>query len=238
MQTKEYAQTVKMLKTKVSEMCERGQKEILLTERFFKEKPVAPGGTLDELNEKVKRCRKCPLGASRIKAVFGVGNRKAKVMFIGEGPGYDEDRQGEPFVGRAGKLLDKMMASIGLDREKVYIANVVKCHPMIDPKDPEKRGNDRPPSPEEAAKCLPYLRGQINIIDPAILCILGATAMRNVLGIEDPIGKVRGRFMDFDEGKRRMLVTYHPAALLRNPSFKVKSWEDLKLLRDAIKKLS
>lgn len=238
MNTAEYVSTIRMLKSKIKELRERGQKEILLYEKILEKKPVVPGETLEQLKLRVNNCKKCLLGYTRIKAVFGMGNEKARIMFIGEGPGYEEDRQGLPFVGKAGKLLDKMMASIDLNREKVYIANVVKCHPMIDPSDPDKRGNDRPPTEEEASKCIAYLHSQIKIINPDILCILGATAMKRVLGIEDPIGSVRGRFMDYDDGRRRVLVTYHPAALLRNPSLKVKSWEDLKLLRDAIKKLS
>jgi DNA polymerase len=258
----EYYKVVRALKNRVQELADSGKREILVSKKVSRivknmsvqenaaktntsmpkpvnkiAAPVTPYNTgLNDLKKQVENCRKCPLGISRIKTVFGDGNPNAPVMFIGEGPGYDEDRQGLPFVGRAGKLLDKMMEAIQLNRANAYIANVVKCHPMIDPSDPEKRGNDRPPEPKEANACIEYLNKQIEIINPKIICILGSTAMRFVLGIEEPIGAVRGKLMEVNG--RTVIVIYHPAALLRNPSIKVKSWEDLKLLRDALKKLT
>ena len=200
---------------------------------------------LERLRAHIGDCRRCPLGASRIKLAFGVGNPDARVMFVGEGPGYAEDRQGEPFVGPAGQLLDKILTATGLSRHGaapsdkwVYIANVVKCHPMIDPTDNTKRGNDRPPTPDEMAVCSPFLMAQIRIIRPAFLVTLGNTAGKALLQTEEGISKFRGRWRDFtppDGGPTiRLLPTYHPAALLRNPSLKKDVWEDMKLLKAAL----
>jgi DNA polymerase len=181
---------------------------------------------LDALEKNMLDCHKCPLGNSRIKLVYGVGNPDARLMFVGEGPGYDEDRQGEPFVGKAGQLLNKIIEAMGLKRENVYIANVVKCHPVIDAADIEKRGNDRPPSPEEVAACLPYLEKQIDIIKPAVICALGNSAVHHLLKMEEGITKLRGRFFDYRGIK--LMPTYHPAALLRNPLLKKDTWSDVK----------
>ncbi|MBN1822801.1 MAG: uracil-DNA glycosylase [Endomicrobiales bacterium] len=189
--------------------------------------------TLDELKAKMRGCVKCRLGKSRLNLVFGTGDPKAGLMFVGEGPGFDEDHRGEPFVGRAGQLLTKIIESIGLTREKVYIANIVKCHPMIDPSDPEKRGNDRPPAPDEAEACLPFLEKQIELINPKIICTLGNSAAKWLLGMELGITKIRGKFYEY---KNTMLMpTYHPAALLRNPSLKKDVWEDMKKIRSELK---
>ncbi len=183
----------------------------------------------------IGNCQRCHLGSTRTQLVFGVGNPNASVMFIGEGPGYEEDRKGEPFVGKAGQLLDKILASIGLDRTKVYIANIVKCHPMVDPSKPDLRGNDRPPTPEEMQECLPFLKKQIEIIHPAIIVLLGATAAKALLNTFEGITKLRGRLREVAliDGKSpiKVLPTYHPAALLRNPDLKKDVWEDMKLLR-------
>jgi DNA polymerase len=176
----------------------------------------------------------CPLGDTRTKLVFGVGNPEADIMFIGEGPGFEEDRQGEPFVGKAGQLLDKILAAIGLDRTRVYIANIVKCHPMIRPDQPEARGNDRPPAPAEIEKCLPFLKEQIKIIRPRVIVTLGATATRALLGTSQGITALRGKWTEIsvEEGGRiPVLPTFHPAALLRDPNLKKDVWEDMKLLR-------
>lgn len=200
---------------------------------------------LERLRAHIGDCRRCPLGASRIKLAFGVGNPNARVVFVGEGPGYAEDRQGEPFVGPAGQLLDKILTATGLSRQPtvpadrwVYIANVVKCHPMIDPTDNTKRGNDRPPTPEEMSVCAPFLMAQIRIIRPAFLVPLGNTAGKALLKTEEGISKFRGRWRDFsppDGGPTiRLLPTYHPAALLRNPNLKKDVWEDMKLLKAAL----
>lgn len=188
--------------------------------------------------ETIGDCHLCPLGNTRKKLVFGVGNPNAQVMFVGEGPGYEEDRQGEPFVGKAGQLLDKILAAIHLDRTKVYIANIVKCHPMIDPSDPEKRGNDRPPEPSEMEKCLPFLLEQIRIIQPKIIVTLGATATKALLNTTEGITRLRGKLISKNliDGAPAISVlpTYHPAALLRNPDLKKDVWEDMKRLRSLL----
>lgn len=195
---------------------------------------------LAKLREEVINCKKCELGYSRIKAVFGAGNPNAKVMFVGEGPGWEEDHRGEPFVGKAGQLLDKILASINLDRTKVYIANVVKCHPMINPQTPDARGNDRPPTAKEISACRFYLEEQIRIIKPLCIVTLGNTATKFILNSNDGVSKLRGKiyeigksfFFDFDI---KVIPTYHPAALLRNPFLKKETWQDMKMLRDFLK---
>lgn len=212
-----------------------------------------PAGTskadqLARLRADIGDCQRCPLGASRIQLTFGVGNPDARVLFIGEGPGYAEDRQGEPFVGPAGKLLDKILAATDLSRQPtapawkwVYIANMVKCHPMIDPSDNTQRGNDRPPTPEEMAVCSPFLMEQIRIIRPLFIVALGATAGKALLRTEEGISKFRGRWVDFsppgdDTLRVRLMPTYHPAALLRNPNLKKDVWEDMKQVKAALEK--
>jgi uracil-DNA glycosylase family 4 len=215
---------------------------------------------LQALYERYKDCTRCQLGHSRIKFVFGVGNPNSEVLFIGEGPGYEEDRRGEPFVGKSGQLLDKMMAAIGLSRQSnAYIANIVKCHPMTNPQTPEARGNDRPPSPEEVSTCAPILLQQIAIMQPRVIMTLGSPSTKMILHTKDAITGLRGKIVPFDvdyfyppitdmeelqideetrDTLRRMQVipTYHPAALLRNPNLKPESWSDLKLLRDTLAK--
>ncbi len=167
-----------------------------------------------------------------------MGNPEAEVMFVGEGPGFDEDRQGEPFVGKAGQLLDKIISAIGLDRTKVYIANVVKCHPMVDPSTPEQRGNDRPPTPEEMETCSPFLREQIRIISPKVIVTLGATATKALLGRREGITSLRGQLFDFKVSEEapsiKLLPTFHPAALLRDENLKRPVWEDMKLLKNTL----
>lgn len=175
--------------------------------------------TLSELYDRIHTCTKCPLGHTRTNFVFGVGNPRAEIMFIGEAPGRDEDLKGEPFVGRAGQLLDKMLAAIELDRTQVYIANILKCRPP----------DNRDPLPEESEACLPHLAEQIRLIAPPFLVCLGRVSAQILLDTKTPISKLRGRWFEF--GASRMLVTFHPAALLRNPDWKRDSWEDLKDLR-------
>lgn len=150
--------------------------------------------------------------------MFGVGNRSAQWMVIGEAPGADEDRQGEPFVGRAGQLLNSMLKSIGLAREQVYIANILKSRPP----------NNRDPRPEEVRACIPYLFRQIELVDPQLILCVGRIAAQTLLQTDTPIGKLRGRLHRI-AGNRPMIVTYHPAYLLRSPGEKRKSWEDLVL---------
>ncbi|GIZ51506.1 hypothetical protein NCCP691_15200 [Noviherbaspirillum aridicola] len=174
------------------------------------------------LKASVAGCVKCGLCQGRTHTVFGVGDEKAKWLFIGEGPGRNEDLQGEPFVGQAGKLLDNMLAAIGLRRgENAYIANVVKCRPTDD------SGRDRPPAPDEAAACLPYLERQIALIRPTVLVALGKTAALSLLGLDPdtPVSRLRGKVHRY--AGLPLIVTYHPAYLLRNLPEKRKAWEDL-----------
>lgn len=175
--------------------------------------------TLDELKQVVAYCQRCPLATTRTQVVFGEGNPEAEIMFIGEGPGYYEDQQGRPFVGRAGQLLDKMLAAIGLSRQEVYIANVVKCRPP----------NNRDPLPEEAEACRDYLRWQYKIIRPKIIVCLGAVSARNIIAPDFSITRERGKWVR--KAGVWILPTYHPAALLRDPAKKRESWEDLQSLR-------
>ncbi|MFO7897542.1 MAG: uracil-DNA glycosylase [Planctomycetota bacterium] len=174
---------------------------------------------LDELFESMKDCHSCPLAESRNRLVFGEGNPDARLVFVGEAPGREEDRQGRPFVGRAGRLLTKMIHAMGLEREDVYIGNILKCRP------PE----NRTPTLPEMATCMPYIVQQIEIIEPEVICALGATALKGLL--RDPkasIGRLRGRFTDWRGTK--LMPTYHPAYLLRSPDQKRKAWEDLQAI--------
>ncbi|PIS47050.1 MAG: uracil-DNA glycosylase [Elusimicrobia bacterium CG08_land_8_20_14_0_20_51_18] len=204
-------------------------------------KTAAGSDLLGTLREEVLRCRKCLLGLSRLNPVFGVGDPKARVMFVGEGPGYDEDHRGEPFVGRSGQLLDKILAAINLSRQSVYIANIVKCHPMTNPETPEARGNDRPPTPAEISACRGYLEEQIRLIRPLCVVTLGNVATKFMLNETKGISQLRGKMydvpysftFDFD---LKILPTYHPAALLRNPNLKKDAWEDMKMLKSFLEK--
>lgn len=177
-----------------------------------------------ELETAVRTCTKCPLHATRTQTVFGVGNRHARWMFIGEAPGADEDRQGEPFVGRAGQLLNAMLFAMGLKREEVYIANVLKCRPP---------GN-RDPQPEEVAQCEPYLLRQIEFIRPALIIALGRHAAHSLLKTEVPLARLRGQRLSYHGTP--LIVTYHPAYLLRNPADKRKAWDDLCLAKTVMQK--
>ncbi len=185
--------------------------------------PATPGdiGSMDweELERAVASCRRCALAETRTQTVFGVGNREADWMVIGEAPGAEEDRQGEPFVGRAGQLLNAMLIAIGLSREQVFIANILKCRPP---------GN-RDPRPEEAAACEPYLLRQIGLVSPRIILAVGRVAAQNLLRSDAPVGRLRGRVHRFRDTDIPLVVTYHPAYLLRTPLAKRKAWEDLQL---------
>lgn len=181
---------------------------------------------LETLRNEMLVCHKCSLGKARTNLVFGVGNPRATLMFVGEAPGRDEDLQGEPFVGRAGQLLTKIIEAIGLKRNDVYIANVLKCRPP---------GN-RAPLPEEIVLCMPYLLKQIEIIQPKVLCALGTFAAQTLLSTKAPVGTLRGRFHDYKGIP--IMVTFHPAYLLRNPNDKAKVWEDMKKVRDLLSELS
>ncbi|NOZ22437.1 MAG: uracil-DNA glycosylase [Planctomycetes bacterium] len=178
---------------------------------------------LAKVEAKAMACTKCPLHETRTNVVFGVGDRNADLMFIGEAPGRDEDAQGEPFVGRAGQLLTKIIEAIDMKREEVYIGNILKCRPP----------NNRNPLPMEMVMCMPYLRQQIQLIQPKIIVALGGTAVQGLLKTTDGITKLRGTFVDF-EGVR-LMPTFHPAYLLRNPAGKRKVWEDMQQVRDTLK---
>lgn len=183
----------------------------------------------EALRTEVRNCTRCPLHATRTQGVLGVGPARCDWLVIGEAPGAEEDRRGEPFVGAAGQLLDAMLRAIGLDRKtNVYIANVLKSRPP---------GN-RDPKPEEVAACLPYLVEQIALIRPKILLAVGRIAAQNLLGTEVPLGRLRGRVHRFGELNTPLVVTYHPAYLLRTPADKRKAWEDLKFARSVYQQLT
>lgn len=180
----------------------------------------------EELITRVNECGCCDLCQTRTHAVFGIGNREAELMVIGEAPGAEEDLRGEPFVGRAGKLLDQMLAAIGLNRERVYIANILKCRPP----------NNRDPLPAEVAACMPYLARQLNLVKPKLILAVGRIAAQTLLATQTPIGKLRGQTHTLPSGLALpagipLLVTYHPAYLLRSPGDKAKAWQDLKQAR-------
>lgn len=170
----------------------------------------------EELEESIENCNKCKLCKTRLNIVLGTGNKQADIMLIGEGPGADEDRQGIPFVGRAGKLMDKAFEGLGIEREKVYIANIVKCRPPA----------NRVPEDDEVAACLDYLRNQVILVRPKIIVLLGSTALKNILGKEYNITASRGNWIE----KKGILYmpTWHPAALLRDENKKIEFWKDLK----------
>jgi DNA polymerase len=175
----------------------------------------------ETLARQVSGCTRCELSQTRTQTVFGVGNRRAELMVIGEAPGADEDRQGEPFVGRAGQLLNSMLRAIGHSRETLYIANVLKCRPP---------GN-REPRPGEVACCLPYLSQQVDMIQPRLLVAVGRVAAQNLLATDTPLARLRGQVHRFGARAIPLIVTYHPAYLLRSPTEKRKSWVDLKFIR-------
>ena len=195
--------------------------------------PTPKGGvhTFDSLRTAVLACTKCPhLVASRTQVVFGVGNPEADLMFVGEAPGADEDEQGEPFVGRAGQLLTKIIQAMGFERSDIYIANVLKCRPDM----PNGESGNRKPKPAEMATCLPWLKEQIRLVQPRALVALGATAVEGLVGDTSPMRDLRGRWLEF-EGIP-LMVTYHPAYLLRNQSIseKRKVWEDMMLVLEKL----
>ncbi len=189
---------------------------------------------LAAVQTRVSACIKCPnLASSRTQTVFGVGNPDAEIMFIGEAPGADEDAQGEPFVGRAGQLLTKIIKAMGFAREEVYIANILKCRPDV----PAGSFGNRPPTPREMQTCRPYLMEQIDIIKPKVIVALGAVAVEGLLGTRAPMRELRGRWDSFNGTP--LMITYHPAYLLRNqsPSEKRKVWEDMMLVLERLDKL-
>lgn len=176
------------------------------------------------LQQAASACRLCDLHETRNNVVFGVGARDAALMFIGEAPGAEEDRQGEPFVGAAGQLLNAMLKAIGMSRDDVYIANMLKCRPP---------GN-RDPRPGEVAACAAYLERQVQLINPRLVVALGRVAAQHLLKSDAPLGRLRGKLHEFGPQRLPLLATYHPAYLLRKPADKRKSWEDLKRIREVL----
>ena len=178
--------------------------------------------TWEELEQSIVGCKKCRLCSNRNNIVFGTGNRQADIMFIGEGPGADEDMQGIPFVGKAGKLMNMAFAGIGINREDVYIANIVKCRPP----------SNRNPEDDEAGACLDYLRNQVMLVKPKIIVLLGSIALKNILGKEYGITSSRGKWVE----RKGILYmpTWHPAALLRDENKKIEFWQDLKQVKEKI----
>lgn len=190
-----------------------GNEKVLREEWEFSE-------SLDDLNSKINTCLKCALGKTRTNFVFGVGNPKADIVVIGEAPGADEDAQGEPFVGRAGQLLNKILEATGFQREEVFILNILKCRPP---------GN-RNPLPDEVEQCRPYLEKQLKLIDPKLILLLGRVAAESLLKTKEPLNKLRGKVHNYKGWK--VMVTFHPAALLRNPNWKRPTWEDMKQFKE------
>lgn len=180
----------------------------------------------EALESSILNCQKCRLCQNRTKIVFGIGNKNADIMFIGEGPGADEDKQGIPFVGKAGKLMDKAFEGLGIERGNVYIANIVKCRPP----------SNRVPEDDEASACLNYLRNQVILVKPKIIVLLGSTALKNILGKEYSITSARGSWLE-----RKGIIympTWHPAALLRDETKKIEFWNDLKQVVEKYKEIN
>jgi uracil-DNA glycosylase len=183
--------------------------------------PLVPSNeTFEQIHTEIGDCTRCPLHQDRTHVVHTEGNRRARLMFVGEAPGADEDAQARPFVGRAGQLLTKIIEAIGLKREEVLIGNVNRCRPP----------QNRPPTTEEASICKPFLLREIAVVQPEVIVVLGNTAMKNLLDTREGITKLRGRFQDYKGIK--VMPTFHPAYLLRDPSKKRETWEDLKKVRD------
>lgn len=182
---------------------------------------AGPVAAIDRLLAEIDGCTRCKLARGRTTIVFGTGDPAARLVLIGEGPGEEEDRQGQPFVGRAGQLLNKMLESVGITRDEVYICNIVKCRPP---------GN-RNPEPDEIAACAPFLQGQLAAIRPGVICALGAFAAQHILRTKEPISRLRGQLYTW--GRAVVVPTFHPAFLLRNPgpTYRRLAWDDLKLIR-------
>jgi DNA polymerase len=231
-------QTVNFLAISLAAVPESGERGVETSAQFTGLRSArapqtsAKAHLLEPIRERVRACAKCAhLACSRTQTVFGVGNPDADLMFIGEAPGFDEDQQGEPFVGRAGQLLTRILKAMNFAREDVYIANILKCRPDTRP------GNfgNRPPTPTEMQTCRPYLVEQIEIIEPSVLVALGAVAVEGLLGVRGAMRELRGRWHAYNGIP--LMITYHPAYLLRNqaPSEKRKVWEDMLQVLERLK---
>jgi len=198
------------------------EETVKIIDGWERKESVVCSDDLEEIRRDLGDCVRCKLSLERTKIVFGTGNPAAKLVFVGEGPGYDEDRQGEPFVGRAGQLLTKIIEAMNLTREKVYICNIIKCRPP---------GN-RNPAPDEIKACFPFLERQLNAIKPDFICALGTFAAQTLIDTDEPISKMRGRLYDYRGMK--VMPTYHPAYLLRNPEKKRDVWDDMKKIMSLI----
>ena len=202
-------------------------KAVSIPEPVEEPAPASSALTLTDLNAKIMRCTKCQLARTRNNVVPGEGVENPLVLVIGEGPGYDEDMSGRPFVGKAGVLLDKMLAAIGLDRTKnCYIANIVKCRPP----------NNRDPEPAEQSACEGFLQAQIHILKPKMILCMGRIAGHKLLDSQSPLNQLRGQFYDYNGIP--LMVTYHPSALLRDQSLKAPAWEDLKMFKRRLSELT
>jgi uracil-DNA glycosylase family 4 len=212
---------------RAAEMPSHPQKRHEDQQETMSSKPSKPSkpSTLESIRTEIGDCQRCKLAPKRTNIVFGSGDPKAELVFVGEAPGFDEDQQGVPFVGRAGQLLTKIIESISLKREDVYICNVLKCRPP----------DNRNPEPDEVAACNPFLKKQLAAIGPKVVCCLGTFAAQTVLQTTSPISKLRGRFFDLDG--MRVIATFHPAYLLRSPDKKREVWEDMKQIRAELLRL-
>jgi len=188
---------------------------------------------MQELFNKTCNCQKCHLSQTRLNFVFGAGNPAAKLVFVGEAPGFEEDHKGIPFIGKAGQLLDKALQRYGISRKEVYITNVVKCHPMKDPSNPELRGNDRQPTPDEIKACLPILKKQIEIIKPRVICTLGKTATAALIGNGIFINRIHGEIFTYKDNIL-LIPTFHPAYLLRSPERIKEFYKDIEKVHKAL----
>lgn len=227
MKQNELLSIVKELKALVKAEKEAGIEEIILKQpKKSGLSKKADQNKLEELRKIVLDCKGCNLHKTRTNVVFGQGSKNARLFFVGEAPGFEEDKQGLPFVGRAGGLLTKIIQSIGLERKDIYIGNILKCRPP----------SNRNPVPAEIKACYPYLVKQFEIIKPKVICALGKFAAQTLLDTTEPISSLRGRFHTCNGIK--VMPTFHPAYLLRNPSGKRKVWEDMKKIRDELNKMT
>ncbi|AKL97556.1 uracil-DNA glycosylase [Endomicrobium proavitum] len=255
MKQSDYLKVLKLAKRTLEESQNWGEDELYKAPVKNISLPVQPQATelknnnklsVEELKNKVLNCKDCALGKTRLNAVFGEGSSSAEIMFVGEGPGFDEDHQGRPFIGKAGQFLTNLIELMGYSRDSVYIANIVKCHPMKDPSNPELRGNDRPPTDLEVSECSKYLEAQIAAINPKVIITLGKPSARYFLKTDMAMGAIRGQFRDYNGIK--LMPTYHPSYLIRNgcvfgkkdqgqevTKLKKEVWTDLKKVMDYLK---